>query len=90
MATVMATFTVPDFEQWKISYEAQVDPRQAAGWISSKIFRGDRNPNEVTLIHEWDSNEKFEAFSNHPVLLEMLSKNGIGAMRCYTLNKVNS
>jgi heme-degrading monooxygenase HmoA len=88
MAKVMATFTVLDLDNWKIVYDAASDARRAAGWQSTKIYPNEQNPNELILVHEWDSEENFKVFSNSPRLKELQTSAGVSNINGYLLTSV--
>jgi heme-degrading monooxygenase HmoA len=88
MAKVMATFTVLDLDNWKIVYDAAANVRRAAGWQSTQIYPNEQNPNELVLVHEWDSEENFKAFSNSPQLMELQTRAGVSNINGYLLTSV--
>jgi heme-degrading monooxygenase HmoA len=88
MAKVMATFTVLDLENWKIVYDAAANVRRAAGWQSTQIYHNEQNPNELVLVHEWDSEENFKAFSNSPQLMELQTRAGVSNINGYLLTSI--
>jgi heme-degrading monooxygenase HmoA len=88
MAKVMATFTVLDWDKWKMVYNAAANARRAAGWQSTQIYQNEQNPNELILIHEWDSEENFKAFSNSPQLMELQTRAGVTNINGYLLTSV--
>jgi quinol monooxygenase YgiN len=81
MANVLVTFAVPDFEQWKQKYYDAEEQRQSAGCTGSQVYSGDLNSNDVILVQNWESIEKFEAFSNSPRLLEIQEKSGVSNLK---------
>jgi len=89
MIKVMTTMTVPYFEQWKTAFESGAAARQAAGAQGAIIYRSEQNPNEVTLIFEWENAEKATAFVNSPVLLEIQKKIGITNSKSFLLTEIN-
>lgn len=89
MAKVMITLTVADFGQWKVGYEAGAEARRAAGWRGSQVFQSEENPNEIILIHEWDSEEEFKAFANSPTLKEAQKRAGVSKAEGYILKSVS-
>jgi heme-degrading monooxygenase HmoA len=88
MAKVMETFTVLDLDNWKIVYDASSDTRRAAGWQSTQINSNEQKPNELILVHEWDSEENFKAFSNSPQLIELQTRAGVSNINGYLLTSV--
>ncbi|RJQ53501.1 MAG: hypothetical protein C4526_06485 [Nitrospiraceae bacterium] len=55
MAFVLVRYTVGDFQRWKTSFNDAYDMRKECGEKSCRVFRSSNDPNEVVIIHEWDS-----------------------------------
>jgi quinol monooxygenase YgiN len=88
MANVLVTFAVPDFEQWKQKYYDAEGQCQSAGCTGSQVYSGDLNSNDVILIQNWESIEKFEAFSASPKLLEIQENSGVSNLKHHHLTAV--
>lgn len=89
MIKVMTTMTVPNFEQWKTGFDSGLAARQAAGAQDSIIYRSEQNPNQLTVIFEWDNVEKATVFVNSPVLLDIQKKLGISDSKSFLLSGLN-
>jgi heme-degrading monooxygenase HmoA len=89
MIKVMTTMTVPNFEQWKPGFDLGLTARQAAGEQDSIIYRSEQNPNQLTVIFEWEDVEKATAFINSPVLLDIHEKHGISDSKSFLLTGLN-
>jgi heme-degrading monooxygenase HmoA len=89
MIKVMTTMTVPNFEQWKTGFEFGLAARQAAGAQDSITYRSEHNPNQLTVIFEWEDAEKATAFINSPVLLDIQKKLGISDSKSFLLTGLN-
>ncbi|QGQ94185.1 hypothetical protein EHS13_04315 [Paenibacillus psychroresistens] len=85
MANVLSTLTVPNFEAWKVKYYEGEELRQLAGCTGTQVYSADLNSNEVILVQNWESIEKFEAFSANPKLLELLEKTGVTNLKHHIL-----
>jgi quinol monooxygenase YgiN len=90
MVNVLVSLTVPDFEQWKQKYYAGVELRQSAGCSGTQVYSGDQNSNDVILVQDWESIEKFEAFVNSPALLEIHEKSGVSNFKYHLLSAANN
>jgi quinol monooxygenase YgiN len=55
---------VNDFEGVKAAQAKYKDALKAAGCHWSKIYRAEKDPNDVLFLMEWDSHEAFNTFGD--------------------------
>lgn len=77
MAYLIVKHTVEDYAKWKPVFDLHGSARKAAGSKGAQLFRTDDNPNEVTLLFEWDSIENARRFSESPDIREVMQKAGV-------------
>jgi len=68
---------VADYPAWKAAFDSALDWRSRNGERSARIFRGVQNPNELTLMFEWESFEKAHAFIVSDELKTRMAKAGV-------------
>lgn len=68
---------VADYPAWKTAFDSAYDWRTHQGERNCRIFRGVQNPNELTLMFEWESVEKARAFIASEELKTRMAKAGV-------------
>jgi heme-degrading monooxygenase HmoA len=77
MATILVKHTVADYATWKAGFIEHGSTRKSAGSKGSQIFQSAENPNEVTVLMEWDTLENARKFTEDPGLREAMQKAGV-------------
>ena len=75
-----AKIKVADYEAWKASFDGSLESRRAAGEKSWQLFRSASDPNELTLLCEWDSPERAQAYLDSEELRQAQATSGVTAM----------
>ena len=69
---------VKDYDKWRARFDAHAATRKAGGALEGQyVMRNTDNPNEVTVILEWDSLEKPRQFTQSPELKEAMKNAGV-------------
>jgi hypothetical protein len=68
---------VADYPAWKAVFDSSLDWRTKHGERNCRIFRSVQNPNELTLLFEWESFEKAHAFITADELKARMAKAGV-------------
>jgi hypothetical protein len=68
---------VADYSAWKTVFDSSLDWRTKHGERNCRIFRGVQNPNELTLMFEWENVEKAREFMALDELKTRMSKAGV-------------
>jgi heme-degrading monooxygenase HmoA len=68
---------VADYPAWKSVFDSSLDWRTRNGERGCRIFRGLENPNELTLLFEWENAEKARAFMASDELKVRMDKAGV-------------
>lgn len=77
MLKIMTKFEVKDFQKWQEVFNENDKMRMDAGSIGVQVFRNVEDPNEVTVIMDWDDKEKTITFSQSAALREAQQKSGV-------------
>ena len=67
MVYINLRLNVADYDKWRVGFDANESNRKSAGSTGvNQVYRDVDNPNNVTLILEWDEAGKAQAFLNDP------------------------
>jgi len=77
MIYLLVHHEVADYPAWKAVFDSSLDWRTRNGERSCRIFRGVQNPNELTLLFEWENFDKARAFMASDELKSRMSKAGV-------------
>ena len=77
MIYLLVHHEVADYPAWKSVFDSSLDWRAHQGERSCRIFRGVQNPNELTLLCEWENVEKARAFIASDDLKSRMAKAGV-------------
>lgn len=78
MPYMLVQHTVEDYEKWKAVFDEHGEAaRRAAGSKGGLVLRSPDNPNQVTILLEWDSLENARAFANSDDLREAMERAGV-------------
>lgn len=76
MAMMIVHQKVEDYKQWKGVFDAAYVLRKASGERSCRIFRNTADPNEITLLVEWDNIQNAAKYSQSKIFKEAMKKAG--------------
>lgn len=68
---------VRDYPTWKLAFDSALDWRTRQGERHCRIFRGVQNPNELTLMFEWENVETARAFVASDELKTRMASAGV-------------
>jgi heme-degrading monooxygenase HmoA len=74
---VMVQHTVRDYDAWKAVFDEHGDVRRRHGASGHELYRGDADPNEITIVNHFPSKEHAEAFAADPSLKEAMERGGV-------------
>ena len=77
MATVLIRFKVNGFQQWKSVFTSKVDWRRPYGVLSERYYVELDDPNQVTVLFEWDSIDNARKFVSLPELRQAQQASGV-------------
>ena len=88
MPYILVRHKVEDFDTWKPGYEDHGVVRGASGCKGSQIMRNADDPNEVTILLEWDNLDNARKFAQSDDLREAMQRVGVvGQPDVYFLNE---
>ncbi len=76
MPYVLVQHSVEDYDKWKLVFDEQ-EIRQAGGSKGGFVFRNADDPNQITVLLEWDNMENARAFSGSDELRENMQRAGV-------------
>ena len=78
MVYINLRVNVADYDKWRLGFDANESNRRSAGSTGvNQFYRDVENPNNVTLVLEWDEAEKAHAFLNDPRTKESMDEAGV-------------
>jgi len=78
MVYINLRLNVADYDKWRLGFDANESSRKAAGSTgANQFYRDVGNPNNVTLVLEWDEAEKAQAFLNDPRTKASMDEAGV-------------
>jgi heme-degrading monooxygenase HmoA len=77
MPSFVTHLTVDDFDAFCRAFAEGASARKANGSRGARLFRSERNSNQVIAFFEWDDLEKSRQFLHSPELRERLKLAGV-------------
>ena len=77
MINVLVHHKIHDYKQWKAEFDAAVDFRHQGGEQSCRIFHKSDDPNDLTLLFEWESLDKAQRFMASEELRQRMTQAGV-------------
>ena len=91
MTYVMVRHKVKDYRKWKQAVQNHADMRKSSGERSFRLFRSAEDPNNVTVLCEWENMAKARKFINSGELREAMRRAGvIGKPQIHFFNQSES
>ena len=80
MIQVLVHHEVADYNNWRSVFDASLDFRHEGGECSCRIFRKAGNPNDLTLLFEWDNLEKAQHYMTSDDLRKKMQQAGVSGV----------
>jgi heme-degrading monooxygenase HmoA len=77
MATLLARHKVKNYSKWKKGYDSFGEYRKKTGIKKAQVWRNIKKPNEVVIVHVWDSMDAAKAFANSKELKDAMKNAGV-------------
>ncbi len=77
MIYLLVHHEVADYSGWKATFDSSLDWRTGNGERNCRIFRGVQNPNQLTLLFEWEDFDKARSFIASEELKTRMAKAGV-------------
>ncbi len=85
----LSRIKVEDYAKWKTVFDQLADARKASGGAKEgTLFRDADNPNDITILIEWDTLENARKFIQSDTVKNALKKSGAIKSDFYFLNEV--
>ena len=65
-----------DFDTWRTMVDDMEGIRRDSGSRGMTVYRNAKDPNEVTLVFEWDDNKPWREYFERPDVQEALKASG--------------
>ncbi len=77
MAHLLARAKVEDFDTfWRVFSSDGTPLRQSHGSLGAQVFQSAEDPNDITILVEWESKAQLEAFLQDSRFREVLQRAG--------------
>ncbi|HWC29291.1 MAG TPA: antibiotic biosynthesis monooxygenase [Dehalococcoidia bacterium] len=87
MAILLVQFKVQDQGKWRQAFDAHADLRKNAGCSGTHIFYNAKDPNEVIVNLQWDSEDNAATFLQSAEAQAAMAESGmIGAPQTWFLS----
>jgi len=77
MIQVLMHHEVADYQSWRAVFDSALDFRQRGGERSYRVFRTAGNPNDLTLLFEWEDLGKAQGYMNSEELHNKMTQAGV-------------
>ncbi len=80
MIQVLVHHEVADYTKWRSVFDAALDFRHDGGECSCRIFRKAGNPNDLTLLFEWETLEQARRYMTSEELRKKMQQAGVNGV----------
>lgn len=77
MSRLIVKHKVKDFDRWKFMFDKSDAIRRIYGEIAYQIFRNTEDPNDVTVLFEWESSKKVLKYAQTKELQAAMRLSGV-------------
>jgi quinol monooxygenase YgiN len=77
MVTLLIRCRVADYDFWRPRYDAAVARDMDSGVLSTRVWRGQDDPNLVVIVETYDSRESAQALLNSPEIQAEMVADGV-------------
>jgi heme-degrading monooxygenase HmoA len=90
MPYILVQQPVEDYDKWKAVFDEHGPTRQASGSKGGFVLRNADDPNQITILLEWDNLDNARAFAGSDDLRETMQRAGVtGPPNVYFLDQVD-
>lgn len=91
MIQVLVHHQVADYQNWRRAFDSAIDFRHAGGECACRVFRTTGNPNDLTLLFEWEDLDRARGYMNSEELRKKMKQAGVvGAPEIHYLAEMYS
>ena len=77
MIQVLVHHEVADYQNWRAVFDAALDFRHTGGECACRVFRRAGNPNDLTLLFEWEDLDRARGYMNSEELRNKMKQAGV-------------
>jgi heme-degrading monooxygenase HmoA len=89
MAHLIVRHNVQDYAKWKPVFDEHAAKRRASGSKGGRLFRSEKDPNEVVILFEWEDLGKAHKFAESEDLRQTMERAGVaGKPDLYFLDEI--
>mgnify|MGYP001562318351 CR=1 FL=1 len=89
MVYILAHTKTKDYKEWRSVFNEMSENRRSNGEKSARVFQSVQDPNDVTILFEWDSAENAQKYMKSKELQDARERGGaIGDPVVHILNQV--
>jgi hypothetical protein len=77
MIQVLVHHEVADYQNWRRAFDSALDFRHEGGERTCRVFRTPGNPNDLTLLFEWETLERAQGYMNSEALRNKMKDAGV-------------
>ena len=77
MVRMFVHHRVEDYPRWREGYDAFDEERRGLGVTDDGVFRGVEDPNDVTVFHDFATDDEARAFAESARLREVMGEAGV-------------
>jgi heme-degrading monooxygenase HmoA len=77
VAQLFIRHKVKDYAKWKAQFDEHGAIRKAAGCKGGRLFRSEKDPNEVVILFEWEDLGKAHKFAESDDLRQRMELAGV-------------
>ncbi|HXF03152.1 MAG TPA: hypothetical protein VN601_09200 [Arthrobacter sp.] len=77
MALLLILHRVADYDSWREVYDSVADMQESAGVTDKSVHRMVDDPNNVLVLHYFDSVDRARAFTTLPELKDAIQRAGV-------------
>jgi heme-degrading monooxygenase HmoA len=77
MVELIVRAKVQDYAKWKPLFDEHGAKRKAAGSKGGRLFRNEKDPNEVVILFEWEDLGKARKFTESEDLRQTMERAGV-------------
>jgi hypothetical protein len=77
MIQVLVHHEVNDYRSWRSVFDEAIDFRHLGGEQSCRVFRKSGDPNNLTLLFEWEDLDRAQRYMNSEELRDKMKQAGV-------------
>jgi len=77
MSQFLVRHKVKDYSKWKPVFDEHGAKRKAAGSKGGRLFRSEKDPNDVVILFEWEDPGKAHQFAESQDLRQAMERAGV-------------